>query len=281
MKNLIKSWQSSSFIIHEFEELQSTNSLAIELANNRQIGNFEIILAHAQSHGKGRLNRSWQSPIGNLYFSLLLTNPNLPQFCAKNIPQISFLTIAALGLAINNLYENLINSADLKISFKWPNDLIINDKKVAGVLLESKISQEKCDFVVVGVGINTRSAPKNFDQEISSKALFAAASLDDFLNKNDKNSKESNFSEPRNQQILSEFLSEFQKLYENWLNFGFSAARNIWLAHAFRLKQEISLNLENENLTGIFEDLDENGNLLLKTDSTIKKITCGDVGVGN
>lgn len=267
MKNSTTNWQFGSFIIHEFIELPSTNSLAFELASNQKISNREIILAHLQTKGKGRLNRKWHSPAGNLYFSIVLTNQNLSQFCSTKISQISFIAVAALGLALKEFYD--------KVNFKWPNDLLINNRKVAGVLLESKLSQQKCDFVVIGIGVNTVIAPEQADLQ----SLFPATSLKNCQPKAIASSSDAVPTQLNNNDLLKRFLGEFEKLYENWLNFGFGKTRNLWLESAFRLDKNISLNLGNSRLEGIFETIDFDGNLLLKTANEVKKINCGDVGI--
>ncbi|MBM3579624.1 MAG: biotin--[acetyl-CoA-carboxylase] ligase [Alphaproteobacteria bacterium] len=231
-----------SWVIHEFNELESTNQTAFELAELGKISDREIILAKQQSKGRGRQNRHWESPEGNLYFSLLLR----PKISAKKLPQLSFVGIATLCLAVEKLVTNLVK-------VKWPNDLLVEEKKVAGLLLESKISEKNCEFVVLGIGMNLISNPVS--------TIFPASNL-------------KNFSiEISPEEMLQKFLYEFEKLYQNWLDFGFAGTRNIWLTHAYRLGQEIKVN----GIEGIFYDLDEEGNLLLKSGNNLQKIFAGDL----
>jgi len=243
----MKNWTHKNYTVHQFNELESTNKTAFEMAESRKIFDREIILADSQSAGKGRQSRVWSSPQGNLYFSLVLQ----PQLPAQKIAQISFVAITALRLMAEALATNQ------KIQNKWPNDLLINEKKVAGLLLESKISQQNCEFVILGIGLNIASNP---DQTI-----FPADNLKNFG------------IEITPEIALKNFLNEFEKLYENYLNFGFAGIRKLWLAKAFRLNEKITARNGDEKFEGDFADLDEEGNLILKIGNITKIIAAADI----
>jgi BirA family transcriptional regulator, biotin operon repressor / biotin---[acetyl-CoA-carboxylase] ligase len=242
----MKNYTHKNFIIHEFEELKSTNSYAFELANLGKIFDREIILANSQTSGRGRQDRSWSSPLGNLYFSLILR----PNVGLEKISQLSFVAITALQIAVKKLSKNSVQN-------KWPNDLLIDEKKVAGLLLESKISGKNCEFVILGIGLNINSNPDN--------TIFPAANLKDFGIEISK------------EEMLKNFLDEFEKIYQNWLDFGFDGIRKLWLQNAFRLKEKITVKPQGKQLEGVFEDFDLEGNLLLKIDEKIIKISAADV----
>jgi len=242
----MKNWTYKNFTIHEFNELSSTNSQAFGLANSRQLSENEIILAHSQTQGRGRQDRNWISPSGNLYFSLVLR----PKISAAKISQISFIAITALRNSIAKIAKNSVLA-------KWPNDLLIDEKKVAGLLLESKISGENCEFIVLGIGLNIESNPDN--------VIFPAGNLKDFG------------ITISIELALQNFLDEFEKLYQNWRDFGFKGIRKLWLENAYKLGEKIAVKLDEEKIAGIFEDLDEDGNLVLKTGEKILKIFAADV----
>lgn len=242
----MKNWTHKNFTIHQFDELKSTNSHAFELANLGKISDCEIILSNSQTAGRGRQNRSWSSPSGNLYFSLILR----PNVAAEKISELSFVAITALQIAVKKLSKNLVQN-------KWPNDLLIDEKKVAGLLLESKISGKNCEFAILGIGLNIESNPDN--------VIFPAGNLKDFGIKISK------------EEMLKNFLDEFEKIYQNWLDFGFAGIRKLWLQNAFHLKEKITVKPQGQQLEGIFEDLDMEGNLLLKIDGEITKISAADV----
>ena len=240
-------WTHKRFTIHEFEELASTNSRAFELAENSKIFDGEIIVAKSQKAGRGRKNRIWESPAGNLYFSLILQ----PKISLEKLPQLSFVAITALRLAIAKIAPHL------EILNKWPNDLLINDSKVAGLLLENKIIGSQCQFVILGIGVNLTSNP--------TQTIFPSGNLKDFG------------IEILPQELLKKFLDEFEKIYQTWLDFGFGGMRQLWLQKAWHFKEKITVKLDEKSIEGIFENFDEEGNLLLKTNDGILKITTADV----
>ena len=242
----MKSWTHNNFTIHQFDELKSTNSYALEQANLRKIFDREIIMSNRQTAGRGRQDRNWVSPTGNLYFSLVLQS----KISAEKIPQISFLGIVALQLVIEKIVKNSVQN-------KWPNDLLIDEKKTAGLLLESKISGKDCEFIILGIGVNIDSNPDN--------VIFPATNLKNFG------------VEISAENLLKNFLDEFEKIYQSWLDFGFANVRKLWLKKAYRLQEKITVKLGEKELKGIFEDLDLEGNLLLKNDDKILKISAADI----
>jgi BirA family biotin operon repressor/biotin-[acetyl-CoA-carboxylase] ligase len=237
--------QYKNFIIYEFNEVESTNDTAFQMALSGKIFDKGIVVATSQTKGRGRMKRQWESEVGNLYFSILLQ----PKIDLQKIPQLSIVAISALKIAVKKLFSH-----SKKIENKWPNDLLIDEKKIAGLLLESKISEKSCEFVVLGVGVNTNSNPFN--------TIFPSSNLMD------------SGVEISTKTMLIKFLDEFEVLYENWINFGFSKARNIWLDGAYRFKEKITI----DKMEGIFHNLDIDGNLvLLDKNGSFKKISCGEI----
>lgn len=254
MKNS-QNYQFKNYLIHQFDEIESTNDSAFSLVENKQIFANHIIVANKQNKGRGRLNRNWESPIGNLYFSLVLQ----PQIAVAKISQISFVAVCALQMAVEKNFQQ--QNIVVKIQNKWPNDLLIDQKKVAGILLESKISNKICDFVILGIGVNINSNP--------TQTLFPSTNIKNFS------------CEISASKMLEFFLEEFENLYENWLNFGFQNIRNLWHKNAYNLNSQIRINLGNSYAEGIFQEIDEEGNLIIKNhNNETKKITFGDVSAG-
>ncbi len=243
-----------NYTIDHYQEIDSTNKLAFEMAKNNQIKDCHIIIASKQSQGRGRYNRAWQSEIGNLYFSLLLR----PKILAAKISELSFVAITALRLAIEGLaIDQKHNLLNIKIENKWPNDLLINHKKVAGLLLESSVNQNNVDFVIIGIGLNLISNPGN--------SIFPSSNLKNFdliLNQH---------------QGLEIFLDQFEKLYQNYLDYGFKNIRNLWLKAAYKLNEKIEVNNQDRQIQGIFKDLDQAGNLILEYQQQIITINAADI----
>jgi BirA family biotin operon repressor/biotin-[acetyl-CoA-carboxylase] ligase len=247
--NSCKTIQYKNFTIHQFEVLDSTNDLAKNLANNRQIFDREIIVANQQNKGRGRLDRQWVSPQGNLYFSLVLQ----PKIAIEKIPQMSLVVIVILNLAVQKIAKNF----QLKIENKWPNDLLINNKKVAGILLESINYNNICEYLIIGIGININSFPPDLSN--------IADKLQNY------------FPTIAAEEMLEKFLDEFDILYKNWRDFGFKNFRQLWRQNAYNLNQEITIKPNNNETRGIFKDIDDEGNLLLEINQKIHKFNCGDV----
>lgn len=241
-----------NFQIDEYDELDSTNKFAISQASKNLINQNHIIIAKKQTSGRGRFERVWESPSGNLYFSLVLR----PKVAFKNIYQLSFLSVVALRLALEKIAKN----QTLQIKNKWPNDLLIAEKKVAGILVEGRNIKEETDFVVIGIGINLVSNPKN--------VMFPAANLKEFG------------LEIKSLDLLKKFLDEFEKIYQDWLIFGFIKTRNLWLQRAYKLNEKISLKDDEKEISGIFKNIDETGNLILDIDGKEQKVFAADVLFG-
>ena len=251
MKNS-QNYQFKNYLIHQFDEVESTNDLAFSLVENKQIFANQIIVANKQNKGRGRLNRNWESPKGNLYFSLVLQ----PKIAIEKTSQISLVAICALQIAVAKIFQQ--QNIVAKIQNKWPNDLLIDQKKVAGILLESKISNKNCDFAILGIGVNINSNP--------TQTLFPSTNIKNFS------------CEISASKMLEFFLEEFENLYENWLNFGFQNIRNLWHKNAYNLNSKININLGNSKIEGLFQEIDEEGNLVIKNhNNETKKISFGDV----
>ncbi len=252
----IGNWQYKNFFIHHFDKIESTNDLAISLLNNRQVFSNEIILANQQNKGRGRYNRQWVSEVGNLYFSLILdgkiANKNL------GLNQISTLSLVA-NIALNLTIKKISQAQNiaLNISNKWPNDLLINDNKVAGILLENIIVNNNCEFIILGIGVNISNNPDN--------TSFQSTNLQKLKIAIDTKS------------LLESFLDNFSNFFTIWQNFGFKNLRDLWLRDAYNLHKEIFVGDLESRIGGVFEDLDELGNLILKTPDKTIKISAGDV----
>ncbi len=251
-----------NFTIHHFKNVDSTNNVAWHLAKSFQIDHNHLILADSQTGGKGRMGKNWQSPSGNLYFSLLLK----PQKSINKSSQLSFLAAVALGLTIDKFNND--KSIQKPIHHKWPNDILLDGKKIAGILLESDYANNQqlettiVNFIVLGIGVNVNSHPTNTSFPASNLASEGLI----FVNKN---------------KILKSFLDDFANLYQQWLKFSFTPIRNLWLSKAYKIKEKITVNLPKQTLEGIFYDLDNEGNLLLEVDGRIILINSGEVFVNH
>jgi len=226
----------------ELETIDSTNIFAKKEA---MLGaeNGTIIWSHNQTGGKGRQGNEWVSKLGNLFMSIIFR----PKVKSQDIYQLSFLT----SVALFNVLKNILGE-NAEIKLKWPNDVLINEKKISGILLET---ESNVDWVVIGIGLNINSSPDG------------AISLYDLGFKNFEAKK-----------LLTLIFSEIEKLLVTWEDNGFSSIRDIWLENAYKLEENITARLHNKSLNGIFKGLDENGCLqLLMNDASIKSISSGEI----
>ncbi|RAU21290.1 biotin--[acetyl-CoA-carboxylase] ligase [Paramagnetospirillum kuznetsovii] len=224
----------------------STNDEARRLASDGAAADLLVVMAESQSAGRGRRGRQWQSPAGNLHASVLI---RLDRPLSQSA-QIGFVAAVALAEALGDL----VSDADFRC--KWPNDLLCNGKKVAGMLLEAAGD----GWLVLGFGVNVVQAPP------PGEALYAAASLADFGWGGDAPG------------VLNAFCHRFGPWLARWRQDGFPPIREAWLGHARGVGEQAVVRLETETLTGIFAGLDEDGALILdQGEQGLRRVMAGDV----
>ena len=237
------------FRLYHYETLGSTNDEAKALA---RAGAPEgtLVWADEQTAGRGRRGRVWLSPPGNLYLSLVLRPYGAPPRAA----QLSFVAAVGLGDALAAL-----GGPALRLRYKWPNDLLANDRKLAGILLESEnAANDRVDFVVVGIGVNIVFAPD--DVEFPATSLTAECIV--------------GITAPA---LLGAFARHFEVWARRWRADGFAPVRAAWLAQASGLGDRVRVRLERSTLCGRFLDLDEDGALVLEGREGRRRIAAGVV----
>jgi BirA family biotin operon repressor/biotin-[acetyl-CoA-carboxylase] ligase len=223
------------------DSVGSTNDEAARLA---EAGAAEgtVVWAREQSGGRGRRGRHWASPIGNLYSSTILR----PDCAASRATELGF--VAALAVAD-------VVPAGRETRVKWPNDVMVDGGKVAGILLESLIGQGGLvEHVVAGIGINVAFAPEVPEMRYPGAAL--GGSVETALE--------------RLTQALARRLAE-------WRRHGFETVRAEWLAQAGPLGADVDVRLGEELVRGRFAGLDGEGALLLDTTAGPRKIVSGEL----
>jgi len=243
----------SQYKLIKRDQVTSTNKVAREWAAKGEdmAPDGTIIWASEQTEGRGRRGRTWHSPPGNLYFSMIL-RPEIP---LSQAGELGFVT----SLALNDCLGTL-SPAGHDISCKWPNDILLNGKKVAGLLLETESPGKQLDALIVGIGVNVASHPEGTE--------FPATSL-----------RYEQFSSTV-EETLAGFCKSFLNWTHRWLEEGFTPVRKNWLWRAKGMGEEITVRLANDTLHGRFKDIDETGALILQTDSGNKVIHSGDVFFG-
>jgi BirA family transcriptional regulator, biotin operon repressor / biotin---[acetyl-CoA-carboxylase] ligase len=231
------------------ETVGSTNDEAKALARNGAAPET-VVWALQQTQGRGRRGRIWSSPPGNLYASFILRPACTPEQAA----QLGFVASLAIGDALAELAP-----AIGALACKWPNDVLLGGRKIAGILLESEFGQdERVAFVIVGLGVNLAAAPADTE--------FPATSI-----------AGEGLSPPAPEAALGAVAKHFENWLRRWREKGFGPAREVWRSRAVTLGQQIRVRLETAILHGRFVDIDQHGALLLETGGELRRIPAGDV----
>lgn len=236
--------------LHHYDQVESTNSKAFELAHEGGF-NGEVIITEHQTAGKGRRGRTWVSPAGkSLAMSVILR----PDIAPSRAPELTL--VAAVALA------QTLKDTGVEASIKWPNDVQIAGKKVAGILTELSADVERVHFIVLGIGVNLNAEAADFPPEIAEiatsvqvvrrtpvhRALFVAA-----------------------------LLSQLETWVDTWADEGFEPVRAAWKELSSTLGQEVLVRADNRELRGVAEDIDPSGALLLRVGDTLERVLSGDV----
>ena len=233
------------------DKTESTNSEAIKLAKFTDKPTF--IVAKKQTHGRGRIDRSWSDPSGNFSGSILIKLDEDLQ----NLALRSFVAAVSVFDAVNQKIGN-----EHELSIKWPNDLLLNGKKICGILLETK-SLGAGNALVIGIGINLLSSPDLDDMQ--NVSIKAGSILGETGIKIDPIE-------------LSEKIAHQYALRENQFRTkGFSEIRRIWLDRAAKLGEKITARTPNFEYCGIFDSIDEKGQLIMIANGEKKKIAAAEI----
>ena len=242
-------WPMGISLIHRVT-VESTNDVACELAADGA-DDGTVIWADMQTKGRGRRGRNWVSPKGNLYCSTIL-RPNKPP---QEAAQISLLAAIALGDALCALLPDTV-----AVQHKWPNDVLVDGGKIAGILLESAGGGmgRTVDWLVLGCGVNVVSHPEDTlypatHMTAHDPSVTAAA-------------------------VLTGFVTRLLIWRDEWNLKGMAPLRQAWLDRAKGLGDEIIVRSATTETTGRFLDLDDDGALMLeRPDGTVIRIAAGDV----
>jgi BirA family biotin operon repressor/biotin-[acetyl-CoA-carboxylase] ligase len=228
----------------------STNDELKNKALNESVEEGIAIWSLVQTSGKGRQNRRWISEIGNMYISVLFR----PNCYLTDAAQLGFLPVIAANKALKSLINRLSG-----LKYKWPNDLLLNKKKIGGTLLEAGFDKKfDSTWVVVGFGMNLKHFPKN--------TSFPASSIKDELGV-----------ELKIEKLVESYISNLAVLYSKWSEEGFEPIRKKWLNFGHEVGEPLIIKFSKESITGLFCDLDENGSLVIKTNNGLRRVSAGDV----
>jgi BirA family biotin operon repressor/biotin-[acetyl-CoA-carboxylase] ligase len=229
--------------IHYFEEVDSTMDVARELAR-KQCPHFTVVIAGRQKKGRGRLKRIWLSSEGGLYFTIVV-RPNIPPVLSSRVNFAASMTLA----------QTLRNMFNINAMVKWPNDVLVDGKKISGILSEMEAEIDRVSFISIGIGINVNNDPTPYEP--------MATSLKKILGK-----------EIPRIEVLKAFLNDFEHTLNDT---DLDNVVSDWKKYAGTLDRHVRIVTAHEVYEGLAVDVDDNGALILKlADGSMKKIIYGD-----
>ena len=238
--------------IRVFQETTSTNDVIEKLARDG-VREGVVVFAESQTKGRGRLGRKWLSPAKKgLWFSVLLR----PSLRPDELTQITVASAASLRRAIHLQTE-------LSPQIKWPNDILINGKKTAGILTELKAEVDRVNYVILGIGVDVNLSAADFPTDLKKTATSLRAELGKPLSRAD---------------LAVAILRELDHDYTRVCSGQFSALADEWEKHCATLGHNVAIRVGDRVLRGRAESLGEEGALLLRTEhGHLERIVGGDV----
>jgi BirA family biotin operon repressor/biotin-[acetyl-CoA-carboxylase] ligase len=252
---------SAGYRLAAFESIGSTNAEAIARARDGERGPMWFVTSE-QTAGRGRRNRPWIAPRGNLASSILEIIDIAPSVAAT----LGFAAGLALETALRNVSHKAspgtAGSEHMKFSLKWPNDVLAGSQKLAGILLEAETVPDNRLAVVVGIGTNVVAAPEGTPTPATSlAALGIAVAAEELFG------------------ALSDSWAEYRGVWDGGRGFG--EIRQLWLERAAGLGQPVAVHTGTSTVEGIFDTIDETGCMMVRTsDGRQVPISAGDVYFG-
>jgi len=234
-----------------FDTISSTNDYAKEIASDSPDGT--TIVAEEQTSGRGRMGRLWVSYKKQGIWMSIILKPDIAPNDAVKLTQV----------AAVSLVDAIKETANLTSYIKWPNDIIVNGKKVCGILTEMNGEIDKINFIVVGIGVNANvvSFPVDLQNKATSLFIEASEKIDRKL-------------------LTASILNNFEKYYRTFLNEGFFNIRNLCKEYSLTLEKDVKVIMNNKEYVGRAIDIDNDGNLIIMFKNGEKKaITSGEVSI--
>ncbi len=235
-----------------FGELDSTNRKAKEMAAEGA-PEGTLVVAEEQSRGRGRIGRSWYSPAREGIYMSLILRPKLPPNEAPKITLVTGVSVAEALLAVTPLQP----------AIKWPNDILVNGRKICGILTETSTEMDAIDFVVVGVGmnVNTPEFPDELNEIGTSIYLETGKAFDRIT-------------------LLQEFLHQFEQLYFTFLKSGFESIGKRWGELSILMEKDVTVQMIDRSCSGRVLKLDRDGALIIRSENgELEKIYSGDIHI--
>jgi len=238
--------------VYYFDTIDSTQNFAAKIASNHN-ENGTIIVSKHQTDGKGRLERKWESPTGGIWMSIIIQ----PEFNISYITLVPIATSLALCIAIEKILK-------IKPELKWPNDVTLKGKKVAGVLVDTSIISNEIENVVLGIGINFKIKPHELASTIKKTPNFYGVTT--LVKKNEK-------ALPLVQQFLYELENVFQLINSRRIK----KIKSEWTKRSSTIGRNVSIITSEGNINGKAVKIDSDGALIISKGKKAEKILVGDI----
>lgn len=235
-----------------FDTIDSTNNYAKKIASDIDSDGV-VVVSEEQTLGRGRMNRLWTSPKYKGIWMSIILKPDFPTYKAPQITQV-------MAVAILKAFEKY--GIDAKI--KWPNDIVINKKKVCGILTEMSGEIEKLNYIIIGIGINVNLDISDFNEELIDKA----SSL--------KIEAKRNFDRA---ELIAEVMKQIERYYFKFLVDDLDEITEMLNSYSLLLNQEATINLNGKEYIGKVLNINRDGSLEVEIDGNVRKIISGEVSI--
>ncbi|WP_214819709.1 MULTISPECIES: biotin--[acetyl-CoA-carboxylase] ligase [unclassified Exiguobacterium] len=238
--------------VHAYEQIDTTQRIAHELAQ-QHVPEGTLVISEEQTAGRGQLGRHWYNPKQVNIAASIILRPDLP---IRDASKLTLMAASAFARALNHRH--------LDVTIKWPNDLLLNGKKIGGILTEMQTEGDRIQAVILGFGVNVNG------EAVPQELAHRATSL--YLETGKRY---------RRSELLAELLAELEIEYDRFLEAGFDPIRVNWMRHAAYLNETITLNASRASRSGVMRGISEEGALLLEADGKIETIYSAEIAVWN
>ena len=240
--------------VYFFEEIDSTQNFALQIGTSKK-ENGTIVIGQKQTNGKGRLNRKWISPKGSISFSIIL----YPKFTINESLLLPILTSVSLS---NSIKRNL----NLQTNVKWPNDITLNGKKVAGIVIDASFQSNSIESIVIGIGINYSIHTEEVEKKIKKTGNFYG--VETLIDKSETGN-------PIN--LITDFMLQLEKNIEYLTNGKKTKIINEWTKNSETVNKKVMFDGPDGKISGVAKKIDSDGALIIKTKRGTERLLAGDI----
>jgi BirA family biotin operon repressor/biotin-[acetyl-CoA-carboxylase] ligase len=240
--------------VHYFEELESTQQTAAELAARGAL-NGEVVIAEQQTAGRGRMGRRWHSPPGVNFYGTFILRPEMP------VAEAALLSLVA-GVAVAETMEMV---APRIVALKWPNDVWLGGRKAGGMIAEAVTdSRHRLVCVLLGIGLNLNLAPEDIPAELRNRATSVMAAT----------------GRPCDRvELAGELFSRLESRYMETLSGGFAAVRPVWERYSALTGRQVTVVDGPSRIAGTVRGIGPDGALLIEAEGRVVRVLAGDVSI--